>query len=662
MRRALGIVGAACLLVLGAAPAQAERQPSEQALLVAYAEALPVPLKEALRRDLGLDPVAYLTNGRAARQAAATATRLRGELGSAFGGAWFEPGNRRLRVAVTDEAAADRARIAGAGAQVRPGSAEAMDQAVDALSRWSGGLPPAERAAVYGLTPDVRAGQVRLLLADSPAGRRLATQLPRAEVPLRVEHTDLPPQPPTLRAQGCGYGFPALDRMGRAVSLTPGHCAPLGAVDKLVLASLDGNGTGDDLASIRITDPHATPLPEVAGPGGGQRIESVSAPIPGAQVCAAGRGGYSCGTVFAPRAVWRLGESGGMALRGFELHGVCVDGGGAVLAGAAALGWTSAAHLGSPAGRCRPAPGPDGLTALALAESLSTDVLPGLGGELRLLTTEGDADADGVRDVDELAQNRTTLRDANQDRLAAYLDPDEPRLRAPELLSPRDGSKGTDTSPVISGTARPGAQVWLRLDDKPLPPVTADASGRWQLPVPEKLCLGGHQLKLRQLAGGQESPEAIANITVMPPPPQITAPADGEHGELPRPRIAGTGKPKALVTVSVDGVPTGSTTVGPDGQWQLRPSTDLKPGARTITARQTVTRVDSAGTSVRYEVAGAAPLAGGEHTEQGTNPELAAQLRGTGHPVAVAVALGAGLLVLGVVLGLRRLRKRTGAD
>ncbi|MCK2236436.1 MULTISPECIES: hypothetical protein [unclassified Crossiella] len=661
MRRALGLSGAACLLVLGAMPAQAAQQPGEQALLAAHAEALPPQLKQALRRDLGLDPVTYLANGRAARQAAAAADRLRAELGSAFGGAWFESGNRRLRVAVTDEAAADRVRIAGAGAQVRPVNAEALDQAVDAVARWSATLPPAERAAVYGITPDVRAGNLRLLLADSPIGRRLANSLPRPGVSLRVEHTDLPPQPPAVRAQGCGYGLNALDRLGRAVSLGPAHCAPLGSVDKFTLASLDGDGPGDDLASIRIADPHATPLPEVAGPGGAQRVESLAAAIPGAQVCAAGRAGYSCGTVFAPRSVWRLGESGGMALRGFEVHGLCVDGGGALLAGGAALGWTSAAHLGSAAGRCRPAPGPSGLTTLALGESLTADVLPSFGGELRLLTTEGDADADGVRDVDELAPDRTRPRDANRDKLVAYLDPDEPRLRAPTLLGPLDGSRGTEALPEVHGTARPGARVSVRLDAKPPVLIIADGEGRWRLTLPEKLCLGGHQVALKQSVDGQESPETVGNFTVMPPPPVITTPGQGDHGDLPRPQIAGTGKPKALVTVSVDGVPAGSTMVGADGQWRLRPGADLKPGARSITARQTVTRVDSAEASVRYLVGGAAPPSR-DAVETGANPGLAAELKGGGHPVAVAVTLGGGLLLLGLVLGLRRFRRRAGAD
>ncbi|MCO1579641.1 hypothetical protein M8C13_28205 [Crossiella sp. SN42] len=661
MRRALGLAGAACLLVLGGAPAWAAQQPGEQALLAAHAEALPQGLKDALRRDLGLEPVTYLANGRAARQAAANAERLRGELGSSFGGAWFEPGHRRLRVAVTDEAAADRVRITGASAQVRPGSAEAMDQAVDALARWSAGLPPAERAAVFGITPDVRAGTLRLLLADSPAGRKLAAALPRTAVTVRAEHTDLPPQPPAVRAQGCGYGLNALDRAGRVVSLGPAHCAPLGSADRFTLASLDGDGPGDDLASIRAADPHTAPVPEVAGPGGALRVESLSAVIPGAQVCAAGRGGYSCGTVFAPRSVWRLGETGAMALRGFEVHGLCVDGGGALLAGGAALGWTSAAHLGSAAGRCRPVPGPGGLTSLALGESLTSDVLPSFGGELRLLTTEGDADADGVRDVDELAPGRGSPRDANGDRLAAYLDPDEPRLRAPALLGPLDGSRGTDTEPEVHGTARPGAEVSVRLDTKPPQLVTADREGRWRLALPEKLCLGGHQLVLRQRVSGQESPEATGNFTVMPAPPVITAPAPGERADLPRPQIGGLGKPKALVTVSVDGVPVGSTTVGADGQWRLRPSTDLKPGARSITARQTVTRVDSAEASLRYEVGGlVAPSQ--DSTEAGGRPGLTAELKTGGHPVAVAVTLGGGLLVLGVVLGLRRFRNRAGAD
>ncbi|MBP2475733.1 hypothetical protein JOF53_004605 [Crossiella equi] len=661
MRRALGLAGAACLLVLGTLPAYASRQPGDQGALAAQAEVLPAQLKDAVRRDLGIEPVAYLGNGRAAQQAAALADRLRGELGGSFGGAWFEAPSGKLRVAVTDQAAADKAKAHGALTEIRPGTADQTAKAVVAMIKWVAELPVADRALVYGITPDARSGWLRLVLADSPAGQALAARLPKVEVPLRVERTDHAPAPPAARAQGCGFGLNAIDRAGTAVSLSPAHCASLADTDKFVLTSLDNNGPGDDLASARVTDPRARPEPKVAGPGGAQRVERVGSALPGTQVCSAARGGYSCGTVFARHAVWRFGESGAMALRGFEVHGLCVNGGGALLAGGAALGWTSAAYLDGAGGRCRQVPGPNGPTQVSLAESLETDVLPAFDG-VRLLSAEGDADTDGVRDVDELAADRTQVRDTNNDGVAAYLDPDEPKTRAPSLVSPANGAKETDTTPVLHGTARPGAKVVLKLDGNPQPEITADAQGNWRLELADKLCLGGHEVTLKQNVAGQDSAESVVAFTVIPPTPTITTPSGSDRSRLARPEIAGTGRPKALVTVFVDGVPVASTAVGQDGQWRLRPDRDLSPGQRTITARQTVTRVDSAEAVVRYDVGGAPVVAGERDTGTGDANSAAAELKSGGHPVGVAIGLGTGLLVLLAVWLVRRFRGRLGND
>jgi uncharacterized protein (TIGR03382 family) len=79
---------------------------------------------------------------------------------------------------------------------------------------------------------------------------------------------------------------------------------------------------------------------------------------------------------------------------------------------------------------------------------------------------------------------------------------------------------------------------------------------------------------------------AVAGFEVVPPPPQLGAPAPGATVGTARPSFSGTGLSGATVTVTVDGAAVGATAVTAGGEWTLTASSDLAEGAHTATALQ----------------------------------------------------------------------------
>jgi MYXO-CTERM domain-containing protein len=74
-------------------------------------------------------------------------------------------------------------------------------------------------------------------------------------------------------------------------------------------------------------------------------------------------------------------------------------------------------------------------------------------------------------------------------------------------------------------------------------------------------------------------------------PPVVTSPAEGADVPTPRPAIAGTAEPGALVIVQVGGTEVGRATADGAGDWSVTPASDLGPGSRTAS----VTQLDLAG-------------------------------------------------------------------
>ncbi|MCP3799247.1 Ig-like domain-containing protein [Allokutzneria sp. A3M-2-11 16] len=655
-----GLVALSVAFSAGVAPAAEPDAASTEATV----RQLPPGLKEAIQRDLKTDAATYVNDAKSAQKAAATGTALRKELGREFGGVWFDPATKKAHVAVTSEAAAKKARAAGAEAHVRPTTEARLKDALNALSTWVRSLPEAERKLVFSASIDVKGGKLNIVLADSEDGRRVQAKMPKPQVSQDVKYGKLQPKAPANLLNGSGYigssggaspsyglcsiGFNAVDQNGKLTPLTAGHCAlmhtpalkevfvevkqgnqsnlgdKIGAFATTVWDNADnGNGQiderkGNDYATIRVTNPAVRAVPEVytwGNAGGNVKVDSVSQAIVGMNVCKSGRTtGWTCGKVVNERSLWYIGDGTekGKAQLGFEFHGACVaggDSGGAIVAGGAALGWSTGAYFED--GKCIKVPDNNGnLTYQNLGESLATDILtlPEFSGnKLTVLTTTGDADGDGVKDVEELSANPTQTKDANGDGIAAHLDPDEPNLRPATVKTPAADARITETKPTLSGAAKPGAKVSVQLDGKDLGEATGTDKSEWTLKVGSELALGAHEVKVKQTLKGTSSKETTSKFTVVPVAPQITEPKTGATSDNAKPVVAGTGIAKALVTVTVDDKKVGEATVAADGKWSLPLTADLAVGERVIGARQTVEKVDSDVTSVRYIVKGAAP-------------------------------------------------------
>ncbi|WP_143261885.1 S1 family peptidase [Allokutzneria sp. NRRL B-24872] len=653
-----GLVALSVAFTAGTAPAAEPDAASTEATV----RQLPPGLKDAIQRDLKTDATTYVNDAKAAQKAAATGTELRRELGREFGGVWFDPASKKVNIAVTSEAAAKKARAAGAEAHVRPTTEAKLKDALNALSAWVKSLPEADRKLVFSASIDIKGGKLNIVLADSEDGRRIQGMMPKPQVSQDVKYGKLQPKAPATLLNGSGYigssggsdpnyglcsiGFNAVDQSGKLTPLTAGHCAlaskqPLKEVfvevkqggqstfgDKIgnfattVWDSADnGNGQiderkGNDYATIRVTNPAVRAVPEVytwGASAGNVKVDSVSPAIVGMNVCKSGRTtGWTCGKVVNERSLWYVsdGSPKGKAQLGFEFHGACVaggDSGGAIVAGGAALGWSTGAYFED--GKCIKVPDNNGnMTYQNLGESMATDILtlPEFNNnKLTVLTTTGDADGDGVKDVEELSANPTQTKDANGDGIAAHLDPDEPNLRPATVKNPAADARITDTKPTLGGFAKPGAKVSVQLDGKDLGEVTGTDKAEWTLKVSSELALGAHEVKVKQTLKGTSSKETASKFTVVPVAPQITEPKTGTTSDNARPAVAGTGVAKALVTVTVDNKKVGEATVAADGKWTLPLTADLAVGERVIGARQTVEKVDSEVTSVRYTVKGA---------------------------------------------------------
>ncbi|MCP2332657.1 Ig-like domain-containing protein [Actinoalloteichus caeruleus] len=629
----------------------ARARPSEPPALVAaedttapmspgeQAATYPDGLSEAIRRDLETDPRTYAVRAVRAAAAAETAEELRESLGDRFGGAWFDPDDGGLNVAVTSQAAAETARAAGARTHLRGLDARRLSEAADRVRDWVSELPVDQEALVHAVGVSSRTSTVELTVVNSPTGRELAARAPEDDVRVSVRVADHRPHPQldlfgwdgitSRREDGgagrpCSLGFNALDAVGRATSLTAGHCGHggasqvrsrrdgslIGIFEAVFWDSLTGGGRGHDHAVVRITDPRYPMRPGVTDQRGDTLpVETVAAPIEGMPVCVVGQAsGWECGTIDAVEVDVRVDDlAGGLHRQLTFQHDACTasgDSGAPVLSGTAAIGLHSAGTTTPGGHRC-----PTGVARTAgYAQPLATSVLPAHDDELRILTTSDDSDGDGVPDHIELADDPTAVRDENGDGVPAYLDPDEPQLRTPVVTFPEDGSRHTDRLLPLIGTAKPSAEVTVEYRGTRTTTV-ARTDGSWRIDPEEELPLGRYELAVSQFWTAPNGSEwqsglVMTSFVVSPPEPEISAPVTGWQTTNSRPVIAGTGTPGADVSVSVDGHVVGVATVGGDGHWSVTPAEPLPDGARTVTVEQEVDSVLSQPTTGTLTVVG----------------------------------------------------------
>lgn len=313
-RLAAAITGAVLVPVLATSPAAAEpNSPDARAHTLHVAP----QMLAALERDLGL--TADQAHTRLAKEATARriATLLRGKLGEAYAGVWFNPATGRPVVAVTDAAKIGTVRAAGADPKVVRYSQVALDAVKATLDRKAGSAP----SEVVGWYVDAisdsvvvqvnkSAGDVETtdqFLADAVAGNpavRVATvsQSPRLLEDLRGGD---PWYFPGFR---CSVGFSTVADDGSPYMITAGHCtaktgAPATGVTRAPLGYIQNSvfGAMGDYGEVAVTSDQWLLQPWVNSyDGGNVTVAGSDEANIGDSICRAGSTtGWHCGVVLS---------------------------------------------------------------------------------------------------------------------------------------------------------------------------------------------------------------------------------------------------------------------------------------------------------------------------------------------------------------------------
>ncbi|MGH3457584.1 S1 family peptidase [Aeromicrobium sp.] len=346
-RRRLNLIGTAaavaCLAtVLGQQASVAKPTPDPD-------PAAPNGMYSAMQRDLDLTAPEAKARLSDEEKAARTERKLRKELGTQFGGAWFDADKSRLVVGVVDDA--DAATVRDAGAAVSQ-----VELTEDQLDTYKAKLD-AKKAKAPETTPgwyvDVVSNTIVVQSRDSAAdsAKEFAK---RAGVPadaVTVKSTTESPRTFIDVIGGNAY-FIGGSRcsIGFSVSggfVTAGHCGTTGAATSQPSGTFGGSSfPGNDYAHVR-TAAGNTPLGVVndyAGgtvPVGGSQDSAV-----GSSICRSGSTtGWHCGTIQARNSTVTYpqgtvtglirtnvcaepGDSGGSAISGTQAQGVTSGGSG----------------------------------------------------------------------------------------------------------------------------------------------------------------------------------------------------------------------------------------------------------------------------------------------------------------------------------------------
>ena len=172
-----------------------------------------------------------------------------------------------------------------------------------------------------------------------------------------------------------------------------------------------------------------------------------------------------------------------------------------------------------------------------------------------------------------------------------------------ETPLPVDNGVTNTTSPVLSGSAEPGALITVSNGDTVLGSVTADTDGSWSFTPEAPLPEGDYSLTttVTDLAGNVSAPSAPLNFTIDTTAPEAAEAlqVSNEAGGVARPVaeagatnttlpvVSGTAEAGSIVTVYNNGEVLGSVTAGSDGGWRFTPDAPLAEGDYSLTTRVT---------------------------------------------------------------------------
>ncbi|WP_329108814.1 S1 family peptidase [Micromonospora sp. NBC_01699] len=344
-------VAAAILLAAGmlaTLPQAASAKPTNEAAPAVSAEIL-----NAMQRDLGLTAGQAQARLAADDRAAKAEESLRGALGNRFGGAWLADGSQVV-VAVTDAAAAERVRAAGAQPKVVARSEAALTAIKDTLDAKESAAPKSVTGWYVDVTSNtvvVEATANGLAAASSFAA---ASGAPAGAVRVAVA-AEAPKTLYDIRGGDAFYIGGGRCSIGFSVNggfVTAGHCGRSGQAvqgsNGVAAGSFAGSSfPGNDYAWVR-TNANWVPRGVVNRYSGSTTVAvrgSTESAV-GASICRSGSTtGWRCGTVQAKNqtvnysqgsvggltrtnACAEPGDSGGSWLSGNQAQGVTSGGSG----------------------------------------------------------------------------------------------------------------------------------------------------------------------------------------------------------------------------------------------------------------------------------------------------------------------------------------------
>ena len=305
----------------------------------------------AIERDLGT-PAAEVPHRLAAEASAAVVeSTLRAQIGSRFGGAWIEGDDHHLVVAVTDEAAADAVRDAGAEPRVVAHSLDELGAVKALLDRAAVRPDP----SIHAWSVDVATNSVVVQVEDpaSPAVAAFLRQLGAGGGAVRAMATAAERPRPLYDTRGgdeyiingntlCSVGFSVVGGF-----VTAGHCgragSPTAGSNWVAQGTFMGSSfPGNDYAWVQTNGSWNT-LPTVNDyRGGAVNVTGSQVASVGSSICRSGRtSGWRCGVIQAHDVTVNYPQG---AVYGTTQTTACAEGGdsgGSFLAGTNAQGVTS---------------------------------------------------------------------------------------------------------------------------------------------------------------------------------------------------------------------------------------------------------------------------------------------------------------------------------
>lgn len=298
-----------------------------------------------MQRDLGLTAAEAKARVADESQVARTERKLRKDLGSAFGGAWYDAGTSRLVVGVTDSSKAAEVRAAGADARQVSRSVYQLDALKAKLDAAKASAPQ----TVPGWYVDVVTNKIVIQSNGDAVAEGLAfakgAGLPADA--FSVQESSEAPRPLINVVGGnayyiggsrCSVGFSV---NGGFVSA--GHCGTAGSTTSQPSGTFAGSSfPGNDYSYIQ-TGTDDNPIGAVNNYAGGTvAVAGSQDSSVGSSICRSGSTtGWHCGTIQARNSTVNYAEG---SVSGLIRTSVCAepgDSGGSAISGSQAQGVTS---------------------------------------------------------------------------------------------------------------------------------------------------------------------------------------------------------------------------------------------------------------------------------------------------------------------------------